>query len=50
MSDTTTPTTLPAETAPAPYQPWRDKKVILTAALAVVLAVLMALTALGVAG
>jgi hypothetical protein len=35
------PATPPAETAPAPYKPWRDKKVILT----VVLAAAMALTA-----
>jgi hypothetical protein len=47
MSDITTTTTAtpPAETAPAPYKPWRDKKVILAAALSIVLAAAMALTA-----
>jgi predicted secreted protein len=46
MSTTDTTDTMPGEVAPAPYKPWQDRKVILTAALSVVLAAAMALTVL----
>jgi len=46
MSATDTTDTRPGEAAPAPYKPWHDRKVILTAALSVVLAAAMALTVL----
>jgi predicted secreted protein len=46
MSTTDTTDTTPGEVAPAPYKPWHDRKVILTAALSVVLAAVMALTVL----
>ena len=46
MSITDTTDTTPAEVAPALYKPWHDRKVILAAALSVVLAVAMALTVL----
>ncbi len=46
MSTTDTTDTMPGEVAPAPYKPWQDGKVILTAALSAVLAATMVLTVL----
>ena len=46
MSTTDTTDTTPNEVAPAPYKPRHDRKVILTAALSVVLAAAIALTVL----
>ena len=46
MSTTDTTDITRGEVAPAPSKPWHDGKVILTAALSVVLAAAMALTVL----
>ena len=46
MSTTDTTDTTPGGVAPTAYKPWHDRKVILTAALSVVLAAAMALTVL----